>query len=258
MWRQNAFQHNGQAGLAAQPGDVSPARGDGHHAVEHPALPGCQRRLVRRHAGQVHCGHAVGQCKTGALLGVAHAGQRRVHRQHQRAIAGGFGTLHQLRYHGAVVLPVQLEPQGRRCGGSDVFQRRAGQRAHQHAAAHHAGGVGGAALGVGVYQFLVGHRRQQNRHGQLQPRQAAAAVAALHVGQHAGVQAVAGKGLQVGRMAQFVGSGAIDIGAGVGRHHALGVALVVGGGYQVGGNVIQVRAHGGKAAGKAPPYPRWE
>jgi len=52
-------------------------------------------------------------------------------------------------------------------------------------------------------------------------------------------------------MAQLVRGGAIDIGTGVGTHVACGVALVVGRGHQIGGNMIERGQLGGHGAARS-------
>ncbi|MNT83357.1 hypothetical protein D3C72_2232150 [compost metagenome] len=83
-----------------------------------------------------------------------------------------------------------------------------------------------------------------------QPEQLATAMAAADIGQHLRLQLPAREGGKVGRMAQLVRGGAVDIGTGIGAHVARGVALVVGRGHQIGGDVIERGQLGGHGAAR--------
>ncbi|MDT4874046.1 hypothetical protein FQZ97_1093220 [compost metagenome] len=166
--------------MAAQPAHIVPGRRDGQHAVEYRAAtrrqPGQERRL-----GDVHRGYAVRQGKARTLFTIAQPRYRRIHGQHQGAIARRLGALRQCQGRIPVALPVQLEPQraGRRLG--DSFQRCGGERAEHRGAAHHPGAQGAGRLALGVKQVLVGHRRQQDGVLQIIAEQSAAGMAAAQI-----------------------------------------------------------------------------
>ena len=245
---QDALDHQGQAGLIAQPAQVVPSgcllgqrRAEQDGALQRAGV------LRGRHAAQVGGLHPGRQ-------GEARALDAGVHRPDQGGVAGGFGAAHQLQAVLAVGLQVELEPA--RCalaqflrglvgGGGNGFQRVAGQGADHHAGLQRHGGLDGGQLARRVHQLLVGHGRQQQRAVQRLAQQRAAGVGLLQLRQRLGQQAQLVEGGAVVGQGQALVRAPLDVLPGLGLHMVDGMPLVIGGMGDVRRDLCVGGAHGG-------------
>ncbi len=132
--RQNPLHDNRQLRLGSQPREIFPRWRHRHEMIEHGAGALRQRRCVAfRQAVQVHRCHARRQLEAHAMFAVAHAVDRRIHRDDEHFEAGRLRPPHQLQRCLAHRLQIKLEPAARRAGLRRIFQRHAGLRAQHHA-----------------------------------------------------------------------------------------------------------------------------
>ncbi|MNZ95136.1 hypothetical protein D3C78_1142690 [compost metagenome] len=194
--------------------------------------------------------------KARAALAVAHAGHRRIDGQHQCFVARALDALHQLAREAAVMLQVQLEPQGAAAGRAEHglgwhFQWQAGLGAQGKAGSQGGGGIGAGQFAVGMGQALVGHRCHQQGVGMVPAQQADAGMAFVQGAQNARPQAKIVPGAAVGPKAVLVGRATAEIGPGMGVEHFGGAPFVVCEADDVGRNGLdrgKGRGHGGSDA----------
>ena len=238
-----ALEHQGQPGGRAQPGDVVPRRrAIERAAAEDGAFPGPRHRARHgAHAPQVDGLDIRRQAEAQPLFAVAHAVDGRIHRDHQRAIAGGLGAPDQPQGVVALALEIELEPQRRFGRARHVLESDTRLRAGHHHRLHGGCRQHAGQFALWVDQFLVGHRGEQDGEGQRRAQQLESGAAARQVAQHAGLYAYARVGLAVGAQRVFVGRAARQVGPG-GIAHALSrVVLVVGHGGDLRGDLRQGR-----------------
>ena len=207
---QHALEHERQRGLRAQPGDVVPARRRGQQATAEFAAT---RR--RRRSGRFTAATSGGRRSRRAALAVTCAVHRRIHRQHQRFVAGGFRAAHEFEVEAALALQVELEPQRpRRLDRTSRATCSSGTLAC--ALEHHAGALRGGcqrdaeirrsrARGAGRY------RRDQDRVRERAPS-SSTRVCPARAAQHARLQPVGGPGRAVGSERDLVGRAAGEVG----------------------------------------------
>ena len=244
---QHALEDQRQAGLAAQPFHVLPARGLAHHALEHDALLRAEFGAWQRRAIlQVHRLHTRRQHEAGALGAVADAMQRRVHREHDGLMPGLFSAADQAQVEFAVLLKIQLEPL-RPAGGGNRFNRARGQRADHQGGIQRRSGAGGSYLRIRVRQLLEGHRSEQEGVAQALAEQFELGATAGEVAQHARQYQQAIQRLAVAPQADFVAAAPDHIFVHVRGQVLRSAAGIVLGADQIGGDLLQCgkAAHGG-------------
>ena len=191
------------------------------------------------HAAQIDRLNTLGQTETGALFAVAHAVDRRIHRQHQRLITRRLGAPDQRLRKDPIRLDIQLKPQRGVRLLSHRFKRYAGLGTQHHAGLHRRGSEHRGQLALGMHQLLIGHRRKENRVSKGLPKQLQMGIAAAEVSQHPRAQANALKRRLVLRQGQLIGRTAGDIGPGLGTHALACQWLIVRDGGNAGRNLRQ-------------------
>lgn len=158
---------------------------------------------------------------------------RGVDGQHQGFVGCGLDPGEQLTVEAAVVLKIELEPQGASFrvvgdGGGDSFQRDAGLGAHYHAGTLGGGGMGAGELAVGMGEPLEGHRREQDGVGERAPEQGGAGASCGEPAQYPRVERNLVPRLAVGAKGVFIARTTLEVGEGVGVEAGAGERFVIG------------------------------
>ena len=201
--------------------------------VEQGAAAGLQGTSGGRlEPSEVHRVDAIRHTEVRAAFAVSRAAGRRVHGHDQRFVSGGLGAAHQFQREAAVVLDVELQPQGAAVrvimdGLGDLLQRHAGLGAQNQAGLLCRCGIGRSEFTIRMHHLLVSHRGQQHRPGEGAPQQLGAGMTTGQCTQDARVEPQGRPGCLVGLQGVFVGGATVEVGPGRFGQAFPGMALVI-------------------------------